>query len=199
MFEEWYFKKLDHDLKKKQTEQAKEEARLYNDEMEKLEKKENAAIEYEKWLRQKKEQYVKATRRKIRRDASKEKVVSTTILISPFKERLILFRFNKTRLIFYIFLKDSEEKQERIRKAEQEWKEKKIKERRQAQKRLQKKAKKEIEEEKKKIEKRSESSKTFQSWQVKDLIASNIYMTIIPSAIFYICVIYNLSIVAGIY
>ena len=86
MFEEWYFKKLDHDLKKKQTEQAKEEARLYNDEMEKLEKKENAAIEYEKWLRQKKEQYVKATRRKIRRDASKEKVVSTTILISPFKE-----------------------------------------------------------------------------------------------------------------
>ena len=176
MFEEWYFKKLDHDLKKKQTEQAKEEARLYNEEMEKLEKKENAAIEYEKWLRQKKEQYVKATRRKIRRDASKEKVVSTTILISPFKE--ILFRFNKTRLVFYIFLKDSEEKQERIRKAEQEWKEKKIKERRQAQKRLQKKAKKEIEEEKKKIEKRSESSKTFQSWQVKDIIASDIYMTI---------------------
>ena len=74
VFEEWYFKKLDYDVKKKQTEQAKEEARLYNEEMEKLEKKENAAIEYEKWLRQKKEQYIKATRRKIRRDASKEKV-----------------------------------------------------------------------------------------------------------------------------
>ena len=89
---------------------------------------------------------------------------------------IILFRSNKTRLIFYIFVKDSEEKQERIRKAELEWKEKKIKERRQAQKRLQKKAKKEIDEEKKKIEKRSESSKTFQSWQVKDFIASDIYM-----------------------
>ena len=102
MFEEWYFKKLDHDLKKKQTEQAKEEARLYNEEMEKLEKKENAAIEYEKWLRQKKEQYVKATRRKIRRDASKEKVVSPTILISPFKERLILqFFFDLIRLDLY--------------------------------------------------------------------------------------------------
>ena len=89
---------------------------------------------------------------------------------------MILFRCNKTRLIFYIFLKDSEEKQERIRKAELEWKEKKIKERRQAQKRLQKKAKKEIDEEKKKIEKRSESSKTFQSWQVRSFIASNIYI-----------------------
>ena len=81
VFEEWYFKKLDYDVKKKQTEQAKEEARLYNEEMEKLEKKENAAIEYEKWLRQKKEQYIKATRRKIRRDASKEKVV---ILVHQF-------------------------------------------------------------------------------------------------------------------
>ena len=99
---------------------------------------------------------------------------------------IILFRSNKTRLIFYIFVKDSEEKQERIRKAELEWKEKKIKERRQAQKRLQKKAKKEIDEEKKKIEKRSESSKTFQSWQVRSIIASNIYInkTLFPSALF---------------
>ena len=39
VFEEWYFKKLDYDVKKKQTEQAKEEARLYNEEMEKLERK----------------------------------------------------------------------------------------------------------------------------------------------------------------
>ena len=169
MFEEWYFKKLDSDVKKKQTEQAKEEARLYNEEMEKLEKKENAAIEYEKWLRQKKDQYIKATRRKIRRDASKEKV-----RYSLHTNFIILFRCNKTRLIFYIFFKDSEEKQERIRKAELEWKEKKIKERRQAQKRLQKKAKKEIDEEKKKVEKRSESSKTFQSWQVRNSITSNI-------------------------
>ena len=42
--------------------------------MEKLEKKENAAIEYEKWLQTKKEQLIKAKRRKHRRDASKEKV-----------------------------------------------------------------------------------------------------------------------------
>ena len=43
--------------------------------MEKLEKKENSAIEYEKWLQTKKEQIKKAKRRKIRRDASKEKVI----------------------------------------------------------------------------------------------------------------------------
>ena len=47
-----------------------------------------------------------------------------------------------------------------------EWKEKKMKERRQAQKRLQKKAKKDMEDEKKKLEKHSDSAKTFQSWQV---------------------------------
>ena len=76
VFEEWYFKKLDYDVKKKQTEQAKEEARLYNEEMEKLEKKENAAIEYEKWLRQKNEQTLKASRRRQRKDANKEKVGS---------------------------------------------------------------------------------------------------------------------------
>ena len=81
MFEEWYFKKLDYDVKKKQTEQAKEEARLYNEEMEKLEKKENAAIEYEKWLQTKKEQLKKAKRRKLRRDASKEKVTLDYIKI----------------------------------------------------------------------------------------------------------------------
>ena len=101
---------------------------------------------------------------------------------------VILFRSNKTGLIFFIFVKDSEEKQERIRKAELEWKEKKIKERRQAQKRLQKKAKKEIDEEKKKIEKRSESSKTFQSWQVRSFITSNIYINktlIIPIGIIF--------------
>ena len=54
--------------------QAQEEAKLYAAEMEKLEKKENAAIEFEKWLREKKEQTLKATRRKLRRDASKDKV-----------------------------------------------------------------------------------------------------------------------------
>ena len=62
-------------MKKKQTAQAKEEAKLYNEEMEKLEKKENSAIEYEKWLQTKKEQIKKAKRRKLRRDASKEKVI----------------------------------------------------------------------------------------------------------------------------
>ena len=74
MFEEWYFKKLQDDLKKKQTAEAEEEAKLYAQEMEKLEKKENATIEYEKWLLAKKEQLKKAKRRKLRRDASKEKV-----------------------------------------------------------------------------------------------------------------------------
>ena len=53
---------------------------MYAEEMEKLEKKENSAIEYEKWLQTKKEQIKKAKRRKLRRDASKEKV----ILISLF-------------------------------------------------------------------------------------------------------------------
>ena len=75
MFEKWYFKKLEDDLKKKRTADAEEEAKLYALEMEKLEKKENAAIEYEKWLHLKKEQVLKATRRKLRRDASKEKVI----------------------------------------------------------------------------------------------------------------------------
>merc|ERR1712150_106063 len=73
VFEEWYFKKLQDDLKKKQTAEAVEEAKLYAQEMEKLEKKENATIEYEKWLLAKKEQLKKAKRRKLRRDASKEK------------------------------------------------------------------------------------------------------------------------------
>ena len=49
--------------------------------MEKLEKKENAAIEYEKWLQTKKEQLKKAKRRKLRRDASKEKVTLDYIRI----------------------------------------------------------------------------------------------------------------------
>ena len=75
MFEEWYFKKLEDDLKKKQIAHAEEEAKLYALEMEKLEKKENAAIEYEKWLQTKREQIKKAKRRKLRRDASKEKVI----------------------------------------------------------------------------------------------------------------------------
>ena len=66
-----------------------------------------------------------------------------------------------------MIFQDSEEKQERIRKAESEWKEKKMQERRIVQKQLQKKAKKEMEEEKKKMEKQIESAKTFQSWQVK--------------------------------
>ena len=95
MFEEWYFKKLDYDVEKKQTEQAKEEARLYNEEMEKLEKKENAAIEYEKWLRQKKEQYIKATRRKIRRDASKEKVTLDYIrILQGWVKIFVMFRLH---------------------------------------------------------------------------------------------------------
>ena len=76
MFEEWYFKKLEDDLKKKDSTEAKEEARLYALEMERIEKKENAAIEYEKWLRQKNEQMLKASRRKQRKDANKEKVGS---------------------------------------------------------------------------------------------------------------------------
>ena len=84
VFEEWYFKKLEDDLKKKQTAQAKEEAKLYAEEMEKLEKKENSAIEYEKWLQTKKEQIKKAKRRKLRRDASKEKVIYIKLcFISP--------------------------------------------------------------------------------------------------------------------
>ena len=74
VFEEWYFKKLEDDLKRKKTVEAKEEAKLYAEEMEKLEKKENAVIEYEKWLREKKEQLLKASRRKQRKDANKEKV-----------------------------------------------------------------------------------------------------------------------------
>ena len=74
VFEEWYFKKLEDDVTKKRAVQAQEEAKLYAAEMEKLEKKENAAIEFEKWLREKKEQTLKATRRKLRRDASKDKV-----------------------------------------------------------------------------------------------------------------------------
>ena len=45
-----------------------------------------------------------------------------------------------------------------------------MKERRTAQKQLQKKAKKEMEEEKKKIEKRIDAAKTYQSWQVMNLI-----------------------------
>ena len=74
MFEEWYFKKLEDDLKKKRTAEAEEEAKVYASEMEKLEKKENAVIEYERWLLEKKEQLLKATRRKQRKDANKEKV-----------------------------------------------------------------------------------------------------------------------------
>ena len=69
----------------------------------------------------------------------------------------------------YFIFKDSEDKQERIRKAEQEWKEKKMEERRVAQKQLQKKKKKELEDEKKKMEKQIDSAKTFQSWQVNEL------------------------------
>ena len=65
------------------------------------------------------------------------------------------------------FFKDSEEKQERIKKAELDWKNMKMQQRRQAQKKLQRKAKKEMEEEKKKLEKRKDSAKTFSSWQVK--------------------------------
>ena len=74
MFEEWYFNKLEGDLKKKSTAQAEEEAKLYALEMERIEKKENAVIEYEKWLREKNEQMLKVTRRKQRKDANKEKV-----------------------------------------------------------------------------------------------------------------------------
>ena len=48
-----------------------------------------------------------------------------------------------------------------------------MKERRIAQKQLQKKAKKEMEEEKKKIEKRMDAAKTYQSWQVMNLIVTN--------------------------
>ena len=168
VFEEWYFKKLQDDLKKKQTAEAEEEAKLYAQEMEKLEKKENATIEYEKWLLAKKEQLKKAKRRKLRRDASKEKVFlyQKTLLRQGY---VILFSKNSI-IVFCIFIfllaQDSEEKQERIQKAELEWKEKKMKERRLAQKQLQKKAKKEMEEEKKKMEKQMESAKTFQSWQV---------------------------------
>ena len=76
VFEEWYFKKLEDDLKKKNSIEAKEEARLYALEMERIEKKENAAIEYEKWLREKNEQTLKASRRRQRKDANKEKVGS---------------------------------------------------------------------------------------------------------------------------
>ena len=74
MFEEWYFKKLEDDLKKKNSAEAKEEARLYALEMERIEKKETAAIEYEKWLREKNEQTLKALRRRQRKDANKDKV-----------------------------------------------------------------------------------------------------------------------------
>ena len=71
-------------------------------------------------------------------------------------------------ILDYFTFQDSEEKQERIRKAEQEWKEKKMEERRVAQKQLQKKKKKEMEEEKKKMEKQIDSAKTFQSWTVSE-------------------------------
>ena len=98
-FEEWYFKKLEDDLKKKQTAQAKEEAKLYAEEMEKLEKKENAAIEYEKWLQTKKEQLIKAKRRKHRRDASKEKV----ILDHMCNDTLDHHMYCKQNIIFVLF------------------------------------------------------------------------------------------------
>ena len=48
-----------------------------------------------------------------------------------------------------------------------------MQERRIAQKQLQKKANKEIEEEKKKMEKRMDAAKTYQSWQVINLIFAN--------------------------
>ena len=48
-----------------------------------------------------------------------------------------------------------------------------MQERRIAQKQLQKKAKKEMEEEKKKMEKRMDAAKTYQSWQVINLIFAN--------------------------
>ena len=48
-----------------------------------------------------------------------------------------------------------------------------MQERRIAQKQLQKKAKKEMEEEKKKMEKRMDAAKTYQSWQVMNLIFTN--------------------------
>ena len=48
-----------------------------------------------------------------------------------------------------------------------------MQERRIAQKQLQKKAKKEMEEEKKKMEKRMDAAKTYQSWQVMNLISTN--------------------------
>ena len=48
-----------------------------------------------------------------------------------------------------------------------------MQERRIAQKQLQKKAKKEMEEENKKMEKRMDAAKTYQSWQVMNLIFTN--------------------------
>lgn len=68
VFEEWYFNKMKELAEKKNAEMEKIESKIYQNEMDEVDKKEKAAIEYKNWLERKQKQFKKMARRQKKKE-----------------------------------------------------------------------------------------------------------------------------------
>ena len=124
VFEEWYFSKMKESSDKKYNEMEKIEAKIYQKEVEEVEKKEKAAEEFKRWMEGKRQQLRKTARQlKKKNNANNEDTEARLAKIKQaeeeWKQLKVADQKNKEKLKRRLQKKQEQDKEKQMQKREE--------------------------------------------------------------------------------